>query len=297
MTMTDPVGHLRAAALLDRMYVNGEWRPPEGAEIAAVTDPATERTVAEVVLGSRADVDLAVAAARAAFPGWAATDREERARYLFAIRELIMERAELFAQAISLEMGSAITFARASQVPLAAEHIRVAAENLATYPFLEMQGSTAIAREPIGVCGLITPWNWPLYQITAKVAPALAAGCTVILKPSELSPLNALLFAQVIEDAGVPAGVFNLVNGDRTRSWRRDVASSGNRHDLAHRLHPRGRSSLAGGRARRSSALRWNWAASRRTLSCPMPTSIARSRPVSARACAMSASPAAHPRG
>ncbi len=211
--MTDPVGHLSAAALLGRMFVAGEWRVPAGTEIAPVINPATERTVAEVVLGNREDVDLAVAAARKAFAKWSETPSAERARYLFAIRELILERAELFARAISLEMGAAITFARASQVPLAAEHVRVAAENLGQYPFLETRGSTAIAREPIGVCGLITPWNWPLYQITAKVAPALTAGCTVVLKPSELSPLSALLFAQVVQDAGVPAGVFNLVNG------------------------------------------------------------------------------------
>ncbi|MEO5597682.1 MAG: aldehyde dehydrogenase family protein [Novosphingobium sp.] len=211
--MTDPLGHLRAAGLLDRMFVGGEWRMPTGSETAKVIDPATERPVAEIRLGSAADVDTAVAAARTAFAGWSETPPAERARYLMAIRELVLKRAELFAQAISLEMGSAITFARTSQVPLAAEHIRVAAENLADYPFLEMRGSTAIIREPIGVCGLITPWNWPLYQITAKVAPALAAGCTVVLKPSELSPLSALLFAQVVEDAGVPAGVFNLVNG------------------------------------------------------------------------------------
>ena len=211
--MTDPVSHLRAAALLGRIYVGGEWRVPAGTEKAEVTNPATECPVAEIALGSRDDVDLAVAAARAAFPAWAATLPEERARYLTAIREGILQRAELFAQTIALEMGAAITFARTAQVPLAAEHVRVAAENLASYRFLEMQGSTAIVREPIGVCGLITPWNWPLYQITAKVAPALAAGCTVVLKPSELSPLSALLFAEVVADASLPAGVFNLVNG------------------------------------------------------------------------------------
>lgn len=211
--MTDPVSHLRAAALLNRIYVGGEWRVPAGTDTAQVVNPATEQAVAQVTLGSRTDVDLAVAAARAAFPAWSTTAPVDRTRYLQAIREGILQRAELFAQAISLEMGAAITFARTSQVPLAAEHVRVAAENLAGYHFLRMQGSTAIAREPIGVCGLITPWNWPLYQITAKVAPALAAGCTVVLKPSELSPLSALLFAEVVAEAGVPAGVFNLVNG------------------------------------------------------------------------------------
>lgn len=211
--MNDAITHLRAGALLDRMFVGGEWRVPAGWETAAVIHPATESAVAEVALGNRADVDLAVAAARAAFPAWAATAPADRARYLSAIHKGILQRAELFAQAIALEMGSAVTFARTFQVPFAAEHVRVAAENLATYRFVEMRGSTAIAREPIGVCGLVTPWNWPLYQITAKVAPALAAGCTVVLKPSELSPLSALLFAQVIEEAGLPAGVFNLVNG------------------------------------------------------------------------------------
>ncbi|MEO7680576.1 MAG: aldehyde dehydrogenase family protein [Sphingomonas sp.] len=195
------------------MFVGGEWRVPAGSATATVINPATEGPVADIALGNRADVDDAVAAARAALPSWAATAPEERARILFAIHALILERAELFAAAISLEMGVAIAFARGAQVPLAAEHVRVAAENLARYPFVEMKGNTAIVREPIGVCGLITPWNWPLYQITAKVSPALAAGCTVILKPSELSPLSALLFAQLVEDAGVPAGVFNLVNG------------------------------------------------------------------------------------
>ena len=209
----DPVEHLRAAAVLDRMFVGGEWRLPAGSASATVINPATERSVVDIALGNRADVDAAVTAARGAFSGWSATPPVERARHLFAIRALLLKRAELFAQAISLEMGVAIAFARTAQVPLAAEHIRVAAENLERYPFLELKGSTAIVREPIGVCGLITPWNWPLYQITAKVSPALAAGCTVVLKPSELAPLSALLFAQVVDDVGLPAGVFNLVNG------------------------------------------------------------------------------------
>ncbi|CRL98306.1 3-succinoylsemialdehyde-pyridine dehydrogenase [Pseudomonas sp. 24 R 17] len=126
---------------------------------------------------------------------------------------MILERKEALAQALSLEMGAAISFARAMQVPLAAEHVRVARDLLASYRFRTVEDGTAIEREPIGVCGLITPWNWPLYQITAKVAPAIAAGCTVVLKPSELSPLSALLFAQLLHDAGLPPGVFNLVNG------------------------------------------------------------------------------------
>lgn len=211
--MTDPISHLAASGRFDRILVGGHWIEPLSSRTAPVIDPASEETIAHVVLAGPDDVDAAVAAARGAFPGWAATPVAERARLLSRVHELILERAELLAQAISQEMGSAITFARAAHVPFAAEHVRVAAENLADYPFLHMRGTTAIAREPIGVCGLITPWNWPLYQITAKVAPALAAGCTVILKPSELAPLSALLFAEIICDAGIPAGVFNLVSG------------------------------------------------------------------------------------
>jgi aldehyde dehydrogenase (NAD+) len=196
-----------------RFYINGGWSAPASPASLAVVNPATEQVVAQVASGSAEDIDRAVAAARAAFAGWSATSTASRALLLGKIHELILERKEAFAQAISLEMGSAIAAARAMQVPLAAEHVRVARDLLSTYRFQTLEGTTAIRREPIGVCALITPWNWPLYQITAKVAPALAAGCTVVLKPSELSPLSALLFAQVVHDAGVPPGVFNLVNG------------------------------------------------------------------------------------
>ncbi|WP_434604936.1 aldehyde dehydrogenase family protein [Pseudomonas sp. Z4-7] len=196
-----------------RLYINGGWSAPASPASLAVVNPATEEVVAQIASGSAEDIDRAVAAARAAFAGWSATSTASRALLLDKIHELILERKEAFAQAISLEMGSAIAAARAMQVPLAAEHVRVARDLLSTYHFQTLEGTTAIRREPIGVCGLITPWNWPLYQITAKVAPALAAGCTVVLKPSELSPLSALLFAQVVHDAGLPPGVFNLVNG------------------------------------------------------------------------------------
>lgn len=194
-------------------YINGEWTSPAIPALLPVVNPATEEVVAEVARGSAEDVDRAVAAARAAFPGWSATPVVERAAILSKIHALILERKEPLAQVLSLEMGAAISFARSMQVPLAAEHVRVARDLLSTYRFQTVEGTTAIEREAIGVCGLITPWNWPLYQITAKVAPALAAGCTVVLKPSELSPLSALLFAQLVHDAGLPPGVFNLVNG------------------------------------------------------------------------------------
>ncbi|MGY2257924.1 aldehyde dehydrogenase family protein [Pseudomonas sp. SDO55104_S430] len=196
-----------------QLYINGGWSVPSNAATLPVINPATEEIFAEVAQGTSADVDRAVAAARAAFAGWSTTPPQARALILGKIHELMLERKELLAQTLSHEMGAAISSARAMQVPLAAEHVRVARDLLSTYRFQTVQGGTAIEREPIGVCGLITPWNWPLYQITAKVAPAIAAGCTVVLKPSELSPLSALLFAQLVHDAGLPPGVFNLVNG------------------------------------------------------------------------------------
>lgn len=213
--MTSDSSHTHGLELhtAGQFYINGEWTSPAVPALLPVINPATEEVVAEVARGSAEDVNRAVAAARAAFPGWSATPVVERASILSKIHALILERKEPLAQALSLEMGAAISFSRAMQVPLAAEHVRVARDLLSTYRFQTVEGSTAIEREAIGVCGLITPWNWPLYQITAKVAPALAAGCTVVLKPSELSPLSALLFAQLVHDAGLPPGVFNLVNG------------------------------------------------------------------------------------
>ena len=211
--MTSPVRHLTQAERLDRLYIDGQWAVPDGRDRIAVVSPSTEETVCEIVLGNKHDADRAVRAARKAFASWSGTSPQERAALLHRIHTLMLERAELFATALSTEMGAPISYARAAHVPLAAEHIRVARDNLAGYPFLTQRGTTAIVREAIGVCALITPWNWPIYQITAKVGPALAAGCTVVLKPSELSPLSALLFAEIVEEAGVPAGVFNLVNG------------------------------------------------------------------------------------
>jgi aldehyde dehydrogenase (NAD+) len=206
--------HLRRAGRLERMFIDGEWVLPAGQARATVIDPSTEEPIAEIALGNAQDVAVAVDAARRAFATWSVSTKQSRVALLDRIHALILERTELFAQAISQEMGAAITFARSVQVPAAAAHIRVARDNLASYEFLTHRGDVTIVREAIGVCGLITPWNWPLYQITAKVGPALAAGCTVVLKPSELSPLSALLFAEVVSDAGIPPGVFNLVNGN-----------------------------------------------------------------------------------
>jgi aldehyde dehydrogenase (NAD+) len=211
---TSPLRHLADNGHLDRFYIDGQWIAPHGAALADVVNPATEEVIARVPLGNGEDVDAAVAAARQAFASWSRTAPGERAVLLERLQEQLEAQSERMAQCISLEMGSAITYARSAQVPLAIAHVRTAREVLSDFQFIERRGQTAIAREAIGVCALITPWNWPLYQITAKVAPALAAGCTVVLKPSELSPLSAVLFAEAIELAGFPTGVFNLVHGD-----------------------------------------------------------------------------------
>lgn len=181
---SDIVERLAGAGRLDRLYIGGEWVLPAGHTRSAVVDPSTEDVVAEIALGNADDAAVAVAAARGAFEAWSTSPAQSRAALLDRIHSLILERAETFAQAISQEMGCAISVARAAQVPIAAQHVRVARDLALGYAFVTHRGSTAIVREAIGVCGLITPWNWPLYQITAKVGPALAAGCTVVLKPS-----------------------------------------------------------------------------------------------------------------
>jgi aldehyde dehydrogenase (NAD+) len=194
-------------------YIGGEWVAASSDERLPVINPSNGELITQIVAGTSADLDRAVAAASEAFPAFSMSPVAERLALLERIRALMLERAEPLAQVLTLEVGAAITHARTAHVPFAAAHVQVAIEVLRDYDFLTMRGSTAIVREAIGVAGLITPWNWPLYQITAKVAPALAAGCTVVLKPSELSPMNALMFAQIVHDAGAPPGVFNLVNG------------------------------------------------------------------------------------
>jgi aldehyde dehydrogenase (NAD+) len=198
-----------------KFYIDGQWVEPAAPKPLDVVNPATEGVAGVISLGSRADVDRAVAAAQRAFETYSRTTREERMALLGRIIEVYKRRMDDMAQAISEEMGAPIaTVAKPLQAPSGLGHLMVALGVLKDFEFEKMQGTTKIVREPVGVCGLITPWNWPLYQVTAKVAPALAAGCTVVLKPSELSPYSALLFAEVMHDAGVPAGVFNLVNGN-----------------------------------------------------------------------------------
>ena len=199
----------------DKFYINGEWIRPQGAEITDVIDPGTLETVATVALGRCEDAERAIAAARAAFPAYSNTSREERINLLGRIAAGYEARIDEIADAISREMGAPHdTLAKPIQATTMLGHLATAIEVLKIYEFHEDLGTTRVVREPIGVVGMITPWNWPMHQIGSKIAPALAAGCTMVLKPSEHAPLSALILADILHEAGVPAGVFNLVNGD-----------------------------------------------------------------------------------
>jgi aldehyde dehydrogenase (NAD+) len=197
-----------------QFYIGGKWVDPVQAREWVVANPANEEPVAAISLGSAADVDKAVQAAKRAFDSYSVTTVEERLALLRRIVEIYKSKSEEMAQAISQEMGAPMSLARTAQAPAGLGHLFEMVKVLATFKFEELKGSTLMRKEPIGVCGLITPWNWPMNQVVAKVAPALAAGCTVVLKPSEMAPLSAYIFAQILDEAGVPAGVFNLVNGD-----------------------------------------------------------------------------------
>ncbi|MEO5641312.1 MAG: aldehyde dehydrogenase family protein [Sphingomicrobium sp.] len=197
-----------------QFYIDGRWVDPTTANSIEVINPATEQVAGHISLGSATDVDLAVQAAHRAFPAFSATSREERVALLERIVEEYQKRYEDMAQAITLEMGAPIGMSRAMQAMIGVVHLTTAIEVLKKYPFEEDRGAIRIAKEPIGVCALITPWNWPINQIAAKVCPALATGCTMVLKPSEISPFSAILWTEILDAAGVPAGVFNLVNGD-----------------------------------------------------------------------------------
>ena len=197
-----------------KFYIDGEWVDPVTANPLEVINPATEEACGSISLGSAADVDKAVAAANRAAEGFANTTREERLALLEKILEIYATRHDEIATAIMEEMGAPWKLAKYAQAASGPQHIQAAIEVLKTYEFEEQHGSTQIVKEPIGVCALITPWNWPINQIAVKVAPALAAGCTMVLKPSEIAPFDAMIFAEILHDAGVPAGVFNLVNGD-----------------------------------------------------------------------------------
>jgi aldehyde dehydrogenase (NAD+) len=195
-------------------YIDGQWVPPAVPKTLTVIDPATEQPIARISAGSPADVERAVAAARRAFETYGQTSREQRIALLERVIRAYEARLPEIADAISREMGAPMPLATAAQAPAGLAHLKTTLKVLRDFQFVEVRGTTRIFHEPVGVCGLITPWNWPMNQIMCKVAPALAAGCTMVLKPSEIAPLSGILAAHVMHDAGVPAGVFNLINGE-----------------------------------------------------------------------------------
>ena len=196
-----------------KFYIDGAWVDPVVPNRIPVINPATEQVFTEISGGSSADVDKAVAAAKAAFRTFSRTPHKERLELLKRCLEIYNRRYDEIAAAVSEEMGAPIGFSKEAQVFVGQGHFQALIDKFETFEFHETRGTTRVVKEPIGVCGLITPWNWPLNQIVCKVAPALAAGCTMVLKPSEIAPMNALIFAEIMHEAGVPPGVFNLVNG------------------------------------------------------------------------------------
>jgi len=197
-----------------RFFIDGKWVEPLSSETLAVVNPATEEVIETIALGGAEDVNAAVAAAKAAFETYSMTTREERLALLDTIIEVYSSHLDEMADVITKELGAPLKMSKRAQAAAGLGHFIAARKVLAEFEFEEELGTTLVVREPIGVCGLITPWNWPMNQIVCKVAPALAAGCTMVLKPSEVAPLNAILLAEILAEAGVPAGVFNLVNGD-----------------------------------------------------------------------------------
>ena len=196
-----------------KFYIDGAWQEAASKKSLPVINPANEEPLYEIALGSKADVDKAVAAARRAFETFSHTTREERADLLAKIIDVYKKRMKDVGAAISNEMGAPLAFAEKFQAGAGLGHLMTTLDVLKSYAFEEKLGSAMLVREPIGVIGMITPWNWPLNQIACKVAPALAAGCTMVLKPSEYTPTSALIFAEILHEAGVPKGVFNLING------------------------------------------------------------------------------------
>ena len=197
-----------------KFYIDGQWVDPIQPKTLEVINPATEQPIGRISLGSAADVDRAVKAARAAFETFSRTKKEERIALLSDIARIYPTRYDEIARTITSEMGAPSWLSKAAQAATGIGHLNETIKILKDYEFSESSGTTLIAREPVGVCGFITPWNWPVNQIMCKVAPALAAGCTMVLKPSEVAPLNAMILAEIFHEAGVPKGVFNLVNGD-----------------------------------------------------------------------------------
>ena len=199
---------------LRKFYVDGEWVDPICANDLAVENPATEELVATISLGANADVNRAVAAAKHAFPSYSQTSVDERIALLENLLTIYSDRYDEMAVAISIEMGAPISFSTAAQADCGRGHINAALEALKEFEFERQIGSTRVVKEAIGVCGFITPWNWPINQISCKVAPALATGCTMVLKPSEIAPISGYLFTEMMHQAGFPDGVYNMINGN-----------------------------------------------------------------------------------
>ena len=197
-----------------KFYIDRQWVDPIGTAPLDVINPATEESIGRIAMGNAEDVNRAVAAARRAFETFSRTSKAERIALLERVIEVYKKRLPDLAAAISDEMGAPLKLAGAAQAPSGLGHFMSTLDVLRNYEFEEDIGTSHVIREPVGVCGLITPWNWPINQIACKVAPALAVGCTMVLKPSEVAPVNAIIFAEILHEAGVPAGVFNLVNGD-----------------------------------------------------------------------------------
>jgi len=197
-----------------QFYIGGKWVGPTVAHDFQVINPANEGPIATISLGTAADVDNAVAAAKTAFESYSETTPDDRLALFQRIIDVYLSKSDEMAETISREMGAPLSLSLAAQVPAGLGHLSEIMKVLRHFKFEELMGSTLMRKEPIGVCGLITPWNWPMNQIVCKVAPALAAGCTMVLKPSEIAPLSAYLFTQILHEAGVPPGVFNMVNGD-----------------------------------------------------------------------------------
>ncbi|WP_439487106.1 aldehyde dehydrogenase family protein [Blastomonas fulva] len=197
-----------------QFYIGGQWVAPHGTAVAEVENPATGEAIGRVAMGDATDVDRAVEAACAAFPAWSATTPAQRIDHLERLKAAYLARYEDVSRAISDEVGAPITLARTMQAGSAPMHLDVAIDLLRDYPFDEVIGNGIVTSEPVGVCAMITPWNWPVHQLFCKIAPALAAGCTMVVKPSELAPLSTCIVAEIIAESGLPAGVFNLINGD-----------------------------------------------------------------------------------
>ena len=200
----------------EKFYINGTWCDPVNSSKFDVIHPGNEEVIASIAMGSEADVNLAVDAAREAFKSWQFSKVEDRVALLERILKVYNSRAEEFVKIMPLEMGTTISFSREVHMPVGIGHIEAAVEALQNHTFERpsIRGGSTLVDEPVGIVGMITPWNWPVNQIMIKVAPALAAGCTMVLKPSEYSPLSSIMLAEVFDEAGCPPGVFNLINGD-----------------------------------------------------------------------------------